>query len=136
MKELVFAVILGIGAGGLYAMLATGLVTAFKGSGVINFAHGAFAMYTVYVFDELSDQGDLVLPWVDILPGHSPNIPVRIISVTGRRPARGALVLWAWPHCLACSPTSSSSGRCATLLRWARSSVQSASCSISSRWPR
>jgi hypothetical protein len=33
--QIVFAVIL-IGIGGLYAMLATGLVTALKGSGVIN----------------------------------------------------------------------------------------------------
>jgi len=76
--QIIFAVILGIGIGGLYAMLATGLVTAFKGSGVINFAHGAFAMYTVYVYDELTKSGTLVMPWVDIIPGHSPNIPVRI----------------------------------------------------------
>ena len=72
MKEILFAVILGIGVGGLYAMLATGLVTAFKGSGVINFAHGAFAMYTVYAYDELNDSGNLVFPWVDIIPGHKP----------------------------------------------------------------
>jgi branched-chain amino acid transport system permease protein len=77
-KDIVFAVILGIGIGGLYAMLATGLVTAFKGSGVINFAHGAFAMYTVYVYDELTKNGDLVFPWVDIIPGHSPNLPVTV----------------------------------------------------------
>jgi branched-chain amino acid transport system permease protein len=76
--QLIFAVILGIGIGGLYAMLATGLVTAFKGSGVINFAHGAFAMYTVYVYDELTTNGDLVFPWVDIIPGHKPNIPVTV----------------------------------------------------------
>jgi branched-chain amino acid transport system permease protein len=77
-KDIVFAVILGIGVGGLYAMLATGLVTAFKGSGVINFAHGAFAMYTVYVYDELNDSGNLVFPWVDIIPGQRPNIPVTV----------------------------------------------------------
>jgi len=76
--QIIFAVILGLGAGGLYAMLATGLVTAFKGSGVINFAHGAFAMYTVYVYDELTKSGDLVFPWVDIIPGNSPNIPVTV----------------------------------------------------------
>jgi branched-chain amino acid transport system permease protein len=76
--QIIFAVILGLGIGGLYAMLATGLVTAFKGSGVINFAHGAFAMYTVYVYDELTKNGDLVFPWVDIIPGHSPNIPVTV----------------------------------------------------------
>ena len=68
MDQIVFAVILGIGVGGLYAMLATGLVTAFKGSGVINFAHGAFAMYTVYVYDELNKHGTLVMPWMAIPP--------------------------------------------------------------------
>lgn len=78
MKQFVFALILGIGVGGLYAMLGTGLVTAFKGSGVINFAHGAFAMYTVYSYDELTSHGKLVLPWIDILPGKSLNLPVEI----------------------------------------------------------
>jgi branched-chain amino acid transport system permease protein len=77
-NQIIFAVILGLGVGGLYAMLATGLVTAFKGSGVINFAHGAFAMYTVYVYDELTTNGDLIFPWVDIIPGDSPNIPVTV----------------------------------------------------------
>ena len=78
MKEFVFVLILGLGVGGLYAMLGAGLVTAFKGSGVINFAHGAFAMYTVYTYDELNTAGRLKLPWVDILPTHSLNLPVTI----------------------------------------------------------
>jgi branched-chain amino acid transport system permease protein len=33
-------------------------------------------MYTVYTYDELNRNGDLVFPWVDITPGHRPNIPV------------------------------------------------------------
>jgi branched-chain amino acid transport system permease protein len=78
MKELVFALILGLGVGGLYAMLGTGLVTTFKGSGVINFAHGAFAMYTAYTYDELTTFGRVKLPWVDILPTKTLNLPVSI----------------------------------------------------------
>ena len=35
-------------------------------------------MYTVYVYDSLTKSGTLVMPSVDIIPGHSPNIPVRI----------------------------------------------------------
>jgi branched-chain amino acid transport system permease protein len=35
-------------------------------------------MYTVYVYDELTKSGDLVFPWVDIIPGNSPNIPVTV----------------------------------------------------------
>ena len=38
-----FAVI-GLGAGACYALLAQGVVLIYRGSGVVNFAHGAFAM--------------------------------------------------------------------------------------------
>ena len=78
MKELLFAALLGLGGGGVYAMLGTGIVTAYKGSGVINFAHGAFAMYAAFVYDELLTNGRLALPWVDILPTDGLNLPVRI----------------------------------------------------------
>lgn len=78
MSDFVFALMLGIGAGGLYAMLGTGLVTAFKGSGVINFAHGAFAMYTVYTYDEVNTAGQFKLPWIDVLPTDQLNLPVTI----------------------------------------------------------
>jgi branched-chain amino acid transport system permease protein len=82
MSDFVFALILGVGVGGLYAMLSTGLVTTYKGSGVINFAHGAFAMYTAYTYDEVNTAGQFQLPWVDILPTHGLNVPVTI-SVGG-----------------------------------------------------
>ena len=49
-------------------MLSTGLVTAFKGSGVINFAQGAFAMYAAYTYDQVNTAGQFKLPWVDIFP--------------------------------------------------------------------
>lgn len=78
MSAFIFAVILGIGAGGLYAMLGSGIVAAFKGSGVINFAHGAIAMYAAYTWSELRLTGDLYLPWFDPLPTHWLNVPERI----------------------------------------------------------
>jgi branched-chain amino acid transport system permease protein len=83
MKELLFAALLGLGGGGVYAMLGTGIVTAYKGSGVINFAHGAFAMYAAFVYDELRTKGRLLLPWVDILPTDRLNLPVRITIDSG-----------------------------------------------------
>jgi ABC-type branched-subunit amino acid transport system ATPase component/ABC-type branched-subunit amino acid transport system permease subunit len=43
-----FAVI-GLGAGACYALLAQGVVLVYRGSGVVNFAHGAFAMLAAYV---------------------------------------------------------------------------------------
>jgi branched-chain amino acid transport system permease protein len=78
MSAFLFALVLGVGVGGLYAMLGTGLVTAFKGSGVINFAHGAFAMYAVYTYDAVNVEGNFKLPWVDFLPTESLNVPLTI----------------------------------------------------------
>ena len=57
MSSLLVALIAGIGAGALYAMLGQGIVVSFRGSGVINFGHGAIAGYTAYSFDELRDCG-------------------------------------------------------------------------------
>lgn len=54
--------IVGLGAGAVYAALAQGLVVTHKGAGTINFAQGAVAMYGAYVFDEVRSTGDLVLP--------------------------------------------------------------------------
>ncbi|MGE3589828.1 MAG: ABC transporter permease [Ilumatobacteraceae bacterium] len=73
-----FYLLLGLGLGALYAMLGTGLVIVYRGSGVINFAQGAFAMYGVLTFDEARRNGMLRLPWVDFLPTRSVNLPVSI----------------------------------------------------------
>lgn len=59
---------LGLGAGAVYALLALGLVLQQRSSGVINFAHGAVAMFVAYVYAELRTDGRLALPWVG-LPG-------------------------------------------------------------------
>jgi ABC-type branched-subunit amino acid transport system permease subunit len=58
--------VLGIGAGTIYAGLALGLVVQFKASGVLNLSFGALAMLAAFQYDELRTTGDLVLPWVGI----------------------------------------------------------------------
>jgi branched-chain amino acid transport system permease protein len=63
--------------------MATGLVVAFKGSGVINFSHGAVAMYAAFTYNYLRLDGTIRLPWVDILPTHQVNIPVEISLASG-----------------------------------------------------
>lgn len=78
MQQFIFAMVVGLGAGGMYAILASGLVAGFKGSGVINFAHGAIAMYTAYTWSELRLKGDIKLPWFDFLPTDTLNLPVSI----------------------------------------------------------
>jgi branched-chain amino acid transport system permease protein len=54
--------IVGLGVGAAYAAVAMALVTTYRGTGVINIAQGAMAMWAAFVYDELRRQGDLVLP--------------------------------------------------------------------------
>ena len=44
--------ILGLGSGAAYVLLAQGVVLIYRGSGVVNFAHGAVAMVGGYLYDE------------------------------------------------------------------------------------
>jgi branched-chain amino acid transport system permease protein len=60
-RTLVF-LLLGLGAGAVYASLGLGLVLVHRVSGVVHVAHGAVGAYVTYVFVELRTVGDLVLP--------------------------------------------------------------------------
>jgi ABC-type branched-subunit amino acid transport system ATPase component/branched-subunit amino acid ABC-type transport system permease component len=53
MKEVLQFALLGLGAGSIYALLATGLVLIYRGSGVLNFSQGALAMVAAFVFNTL-----------------------------------------------------------------------------------
>ncbi len=64
MSEIFLYLVLGIGTGAVYAAIALGLVLGFRGSGVVNYAAGAMAMYPAMVYVTLRQKGDLVLPWV------------------------------------------------------------------------
>ncbi len=65
-QYLLFAII-GFGFGAVYAAIGMGVVITYRGTGVINFATGAMAMWGVYVYDELARTGHLVFP-VAVLP--------------------------------------------------------------------
>lgn len=94
MKDIIFFLISGLGIGALFAMLGAGLVISYKGSGVINFAHGALAMFGMFTFDSAWNRGEIFLPWVDFLPTHGLNIPVRItLDSDGSAPFLVALVV-------------------------------------------
>jgi branched-chain amino acid transport system permease protein len=62
------ALVLGLGTGAVYAALGLGLVLTYRASGVVNVAHGAFAMYATYQYAELRDVGDIVFPVVGVAP--------------------------------------------------------------------
>ncbi|MBM3730796.1 MAG: hypothetical protein FJW44_08275 [Actinobacteria bacterium] len=78
MQQAILFSIMGLGAGGFFALMAMGIVTAYKGSGVINFSHGAIAMYIAFQFFYLRNEGIFHFPWFDILPTKTLNIPVRL----------------------------------------------------------
>ncbi|HKE72339.1 MAG TPA: branched-chain amino acid ABC transporter permease/ATP-binding protein [Acidimicrobiales bacterium] len=52
MRDSLQFALLGAGAGGIYALLALGIVLVYRGSGVVNFAHGGFALLGAAVFYE------------------------------------------------------------------------------------
>ncbi len=45
--------LLGLGSGAVYALVALGIVLVYRGSGVVNFAHGVFALTGAGVFTEV-----------------------------------------------------------------------------------
>lgn len=57
MEQLLLFVVLGLGAGAAYALLALGIVVVYKGSGVVNVAHGAIAMFSAFVCSALVGDG-------------------------------------------------------------------------------
>lgn len=59
MAEILQFIVLGLGTGALYALGAHGIVLIYRGSGVINFAHGAMALFGAAVFAELRDDHGL-----------------------------------------------------------------------------
>ena len=70
--------IVGLGLGALYAALALGLVVVYKGTGVINFAQGAMAMWAAFVYDETRKSGDLVFVVGRVHVGSSPALGVTL----------------------------------------------------------
>ena len=58
--------LVGLGSGAIIAGLTIGLMVVYKGTGVLNFAQGALAMWAAYVYDALTRKGTLVLPWAGL----------------------------------------------------------------------
>jgi branched-subunit amino acid ABC-type transport system permease component len=91
--------ILGLAGGAVYAALGLGLVITFRSSGVINFAIGAMAMYSAYTYEELINNGGLLIPIPGLpvhihLGNHVPFAPAVAITlaVSG---LLGLLLYWA-----------------------------------------
>lgn len=61
MTDYLFYLLLGSGAGAIIATFGLGLVVTYQGSGVVNFAYGAIAMWSSYVYAELRN-GAYIFP--------------------------------------------------------------------------
>src|SRR2546423_9599317 len=66
MSSYILFLLLGLGAGAVYAMLALGLVLKYRSAGVVDFSHGAVAMFIAYVYLGLREDGSLQFPWIGI----------------------------------------------------------------------
>src|SRR6266487_332017 len=67
MSSYILFLLLGLGAGAVYGILALGLVLKYRAAGVVDFGHGAVAMFVAYVYLGLRADGSLQLPWI-VLP--------------------------------------------------------------------
>jgi len=91
-------ILLGIGAGVIFSGLALGLVLTHRASGVINFAHGAIAAYSVYVFTGLANDGTYPIPPM-INPLVIPEMLLRLVGVHVDLPNLPTMVTFSspWP---------------------------------------
>src|SRR5918994_578084 len=91
MTDHLLFLIVGLGAGAAYAAIGMAVVTTYRGTGVINIAQGAMAMWAAFVYDELRRQGDLVLPVGGVDLGGGLQALVVLRFGTGRRAVPPAL---------------------------------------------
>ena len=56
MQEVILYVILGLGIGSIYSLTAQGLITIYRGAGILNFAQGAIGTVAAYVYWEMDVQ--------------------------------------------------------------------------------
>jgi ABC-type branched-subunit amino acid transport system ATPase component/branched-subunit amino acid ABC-type transport system permease component len=63
-QEVIRFALLGLGLGSLYSLASQGLMVIYRGSGVLNFAHGAIGMVGAYIEWEFKSNGhNVVVAW-------------------------------------------------------------------------
>ncbi|WP_037144259.1 branched-chain amino acid ABC transporter permease/ATP-binding protein [Rhodococcoides fascians] len=61
MTDFVSFLFIGLGAGGIYALTALGITVVYRGSGIVNFAHGALVLIAAAVYYELAESHGAVI---------------------------------------------------------------------------
>ena len=97
-EKILFASIVGLATGSLYALSATGLVVVYTTTGMFNFAHGGIGVFSAFVYWEIVENSDgLNLPqWlglVIVVLGVAPLLGVIIDLVLMRRLQSAPLVV-------------------------------------------
>jgi sulfate-transporting ATPase len=107
--------LLGLGAGGIYALLAQGVVLTYRGSGVLNFAHAATGMVVAFGFYAALDAGwpvatavagavvasatlGLVQYWGVLRPLRNAPPLARLVATLAVMTLLQAMGIWAWGH--------------------------------------
>lgn len=92
MSNFVVYLLLGLGAGSAYALLANGIVATYKGSGILNFAQGGIAMFATYCYLALIGGGtSKYVALVIVIAGAATGGALLAVAVI--RPIRNAPVL-------------------------------------------
>ncbi|MBO0731082.1 MAG: ABC transporter permease, partial [Acidimicrobiaceae bacterium] len=67
MKDFLPFIVIGLTTGSVYGLAGVGLVLTYKTSGIFNFAYGAFAALTVFIFYWLHNQHHMPWPYAALL---------------------------------------------------------------------
>lgn len=111
--DIVRFALLGLGAGGIYALLAQGVVLAYRGSGILNFAHAATGMLVAFGFYRARDAGwplpativaagvaaaalGLLQYWVVLRPLRDAPPLARLVATLAVMAFFQAMGIWAW----------------------------------------
>lgn len=114
METFLLYALLGIGSGAVYAILAHGLIAIYKGSGVLNFAQAAVAMFAGYSYVALRDTAlpealrmvvvvagaglfGFLFAYLVMRPLRDAPVLARVVTTLGLFTAISGLVLIIWP---------------------------------------
>ena len=92
MSDLVLFAFLGLATGSMYGALALGVVVVHRGTGVVNFALGAQAMFPAVVYAELRTTGDLILPVVFVPDRYALGAAMGLLPAAAIAMVVGALI--------------------------------------------
>lgn len=140
MSDLLQYALLGLGPGAMFAIMGIGVVVVYRGSGVLNFAHGACGMIGAFTYYDLTkttftvqgeQEGPLLASWQGALVGIAVSALIGVVMHLGiMRSLRNAAPLTKVIATLGVMIALQS----AALLRWGSTPVPVSSWLPSSNW--